>query len=221
MRVSSFVVQYAVDRSVVDGERVCSRTVVGYGVPGSRIRGEGPWACDGGIGVGRGPRRGWRALPGPTLQGQISSALGLLLLLHPLLTAGSRVRTVLEALARGHYVADTDDRVMGDRGRVVRTVRTRGRCHVRRRTRQSRAWTSSAALVSAPAAARLAVLHQYRNGHASRRTRALQQKRKIVLVNVIGFSLEFLINYFLLFYYYIILISMWNSRDLAIICYFW
>lgn len=149
------------------------RTVVGYGVPGSWIRGEGPWARDGGIGVGRGPRRGWRALPSSALQRQVRAALRLLLLLHALLRAGPRVRAVLQALARAHHVADAgDDRVMGDRGgrRVMGAVRTRGRRHVRRRTRQGCAGPAAATLVPAAAAAsaRLPVLHQHRHRHPSR-----------------------------------------------------
>lgn len=124
-------------RSVASVTLPLLRTVVGYGIPSGRIRGEGPWACDGGIGgVGRGPRRGWRALPGAALQRQIRAALRLLLLLHTLLGAGSRVRAVLETLARAHHVADAGhDRVMGRGGRMVSAVRTRGRGHVRRRTR--------------------------------------------------------------------------------------
>ena len=164
----------------------CSRTVVWYGIPGCRIRGEGPWACDGGIGVGRGPRRGWRALPSPTLQRKVSSALRLLLLLHSLLSTGSPVRTVLKTLARGHYVTHSDHRMMRYRCGVMRRVRTRGGSHVRCRTRQRRTRTTPATLVAtaaaaaaaaATAAARLSVLHQYRNCHASRWTRALQHKQ--------------------------------------------
>lgn len=156
------------------------RTVVGYGVPGSWIRGEGPWARDGGIGVGRGPRRGWRALPGSTLQRQVRAALRLLLLLHALLRAGPRVRAVLQALARAHHVADAgDDRVMGHRGgrRVMGAVGTRGRRHVRRRARQGRAGPAATTLVAAAAAApaRLPVLHQHRHRHPPRRARTLEQ----------------------------------------------
>lgn len=159
------------------------RTVIGYGVPSGRIRGEGPWACDGGIGVGRGPRRGWRALPGAALQRQVRAALRLLLLLHALLGAGPRVGAVLEALAGAHHVADagSHDRMMGRSGRVVGAVRARGRGHVRRRARQGRAGPAAATLVpAAPAApARLAVLHQHRHRDPSRRTRALKQSMMV------------------------------------------
>lgn len=173
------------------------RTVIGYGVPSSRIRGEGPWACDGGIRVGRGPRRGWRALPGAALQRQIRAALRLLLLLHPLLSARPRVRAVLKALARAHHVADAGGyhRVMGRGGRVMGAVRARGRGHVRRRTRQGRAGPAAAALVSAAptASARLAVLHQHRHRDPSRRTRALKQSA-ISRTLVIGYFYKCLID---------------------------
>lgn len=64
-------------------------------------------------------------------------------------------------------------------------VGTRRGRHVRRWTRQRRARPAAAALVSAAAPARLAVLHQHWHRHSSRRTRALQQKNARFYLTII------------------------------------